>query len=77
MSGSSEVTMSVNDFERFSLIDTPLSVSICRTCLQFIAAARDPMRLVIAETLHHCAFPLKKPPVGVLPQLRRMRSSQL
>ena len=74
---SYEVAMSAAAFERFAVNDTRIYVSICRNCLQFIAAAPDPMRLALAEVLHDCSRACKKPPTSVLPQIRQMRSHRL
>jgi hypothetical protein len=69
--------MQADAFERFALHNTQLCVSVCRTCLQFIAAAPDPMRLAIAEVSHHCSRARKKPPTSVLSLASRTRSTRL
>ena len=63
-------------FERLAVPETQLCVSICRTCLQFIAAAPDPMRLAIAEVLHHCCRAPRKPPISVPTPVRPIRSTR-
>ena len=41
-------------FERFAVDGAHVYVSICRACLQFVAAAPDPALRAIAEDLHAC-----------------------
>lgn len=62
-------------FERFAVDNTGVCVSVCRECLKFIAAAPDPVRLALAESLHLCARGVKKPPARALPgKLDKMRA---
>jgi hypothetical protein len=70
-----EVIVAATEFERFTVENTGVYVSVCRVCFKFIAAAPDPVRLAMAETLHRCSRGLKKPAARALPlQLRRMRA---
>lgn len=60
--------MRADGFERFAVHEGRLYVSVCRTCLKFIAAAPDPLRLAVSEDQHDCSRSQKKPPARVLLQ---------
>ena len=64
------------DFERLAIDNTHANVSICRSCIQFVATAPDLPQLAIAENLHHCSRGVKKPPASVLPGRRQAVSTR-
>lgn len=64
------------DFERLAIDHTHAYVSICRSCLQFVAAAPNLAQLAIAENQHHCSQGVKKPPARVVPGRRQAVSAR-
>jgi hypothetical protein len=71
--------MPSGDFERLAVDHTHAYVSICRCCLQFIAAAPNLAQLAIVESQHHCSrtsHGMRKPPASVAPGRRQAVSTR-